>query len=101
MIFINENGSLPVFWKESDIGIQQALCPCGNVSESLNLTITRVCRGDFISQAEWESPNNSACSGLNFRICNISEVSLCGTLGSRLYQKSLNIRKILLTFSCQ
>lgn len=67
-------GRLSVLWKESDIGIQTALCPCGNVSELLNLTITRMCRGDII--AEWEPPNNTACNGLSFAICELSEVRM-------------------------
>lgn len=69
-------GSLPVQWEESDIGIQRAFCPCGNVSEVLNLIITRECRGDFITQSVWGEPDNTACNNLSLTICRISEVRI-------------------------
>ncbi len=75
-----EIGRIPLQWPESSISGDNIIslpCPCGTVpaAETLSLFATRSCRGDFMKQAEWETPDFSDCEQLNFDLCAISEVS--------------------------
>ncbi len=67
-------GSTEVTWEESDIGVVTTRCPCGNLSDMLNINITRRCKGYFTSQATWDDPMQSSCAELDFTICSISKV---------------------------
>ena len=73
-------GSLPFMWPESNIGDEVTLnCPCGTdipIAATLKLQATRSCQGDFVKQAFWEEPNDSACEKLNFQLCNLAQVSI-------------------------
>ncbi len=70
-------GNLFLEWEESNVGTFTLDCPCGAIpiGETLNLQATRMCRGDFVNQAFWEDANIEACEMLDFRLCEISEVS--------------------------
>ena len=71
--------NITAFWNESDIGTVTQLCPCGNISEILNATTTRVCRGDFINPANWLDPNVEQCQMLDPNICILSMVRFVAT----------------------
>ena len=65
-------GSLNALWPESDIGPQSMPCPCGSIIP--NQRTYRECRGDFITQAEWEESNFMECQILDFNLCIIAGV---------------------------
>lgn len=66
--------SVTLEWPGSPVGTVVVQCPCGNITPLLPVVASRMCVRGAFNQPQWEPADVSQCQGLDFNLCNISEV---------------------------
>lgn len=93
-------GSLTAQWPSSPVGLATLPCPCGNISDTLFTTTTRLCLQDSstTNKPQWRLANVSQCQLLSFTLCNISNVRT--TVATLVCENKANESFVLWAYAC-